>query len=231
MSQLAPSASQNPGDHRARAGHTKRVRTRGRILRAVLTIYPGTNGASPPVVDDVLKTAKLSRATFYQYFDSLEQAVEALGAELADELAASYVSIYADVSDPKVRAATGFQLFLSRAAIEPDWGSFVSHAHFLSRDTGTLRDIAMDLQAGVATGDFKIDDVDTAIDLIMGAKAEAIRQLPRASGSRGYIERMTSMILRSLGVLPTAADAATREASERLHLHAPEHLTWWRPFN
>ncbi|WP_070154953.1 TetR/AcrR family transcriptional regulator [Sphingobium phenoxybenzoativorans] len=231
MTELAFSEPKRSEDHRTRAARTKRTRTRAQILDAVLATYPGESLSSPAVVDDILNVAKLSRATFYKYFTSLEQAVEELGAQLADELTVSYALIYEDLVDPKLRAATGFQLFLSRAAIDRHWGSFVSHAQFLSRDAGTLRQIAMDLNAGIASGDFKISDLDTAIDLIMGAKAEAIRQLTRAPRSRRYIEHMATMILQSLCVSPADAETATRDASERLHLHAPARLTWWQPFD
>jgi AcrR family transcriptional regulator len=218
------------GDHRVRAAHTKRVRTRAQILDAVLAAYPGSESEGPATVDAVLEKAKLSRATFYKYFTSLEQAVEELGSQLADELAVSYASIYREMEDPKERAATGFQLFLSRAAIEPNWGSFVSHAYNLNRDQGLLKQITQDLRAGIDSNDFVINDLDIAVDLVIGIKIEAIRQLKHKQQPRRYIEGITSMMLRSLCVSPDHADLATRRASDALHREAPTTLPWWSPF-
>ncbi|WP_395396107.1 TetR/AcrR family transcriptional regulator (plasmid) [Novosphingobium sp. BL-8A] len=224
-----PSADKPGSEPRRRAALTKRTRTRAQILEAVLAAYPGADPFAPVTVDDVLRVAGLSRATFYKYFTSLEEAVEQLGSRLADELADAYAAMYGDVVDPKVRAATGFQLFLTRAAMEPNWGSFVSHAHYLSRDEGLLRQIKSDLQAGIATGDFKIAELDVAVDFIVGVKTQAIRRLVQSSASQSYIQTITSMILRSLGLCAQVADTATLEAAYKLASAGPDRLSWWRP--
>lgn len=218
-------------DHRVRSARRKRERMRSTLLEAVQRAYPGSDPRTPAVIEDVIRDAQVSRGTFYKYFDSLEQAVEELASKLADELAASYATIYAGLTDPEIRAATGFQLYLTRSFIDPSWGSFVAHLNHLSRDKGLLRQIRSDLQDGIDAGMFKIVDIDVALDLVIGAKIEGIRRLLQGSGSRQYIELMAGMILRSLGVPSARADRAARRAGVLLREQAPDALPWWRPFD
>lgn len=225
------SAKQPQGDHRARAGHTKRVRTRSQILEAVLVAYPGDDPNRQPVVEDVVREAKVSRATFYKYFASLEEAVEELGAQFSGELAGVRAAIYSDILDPKIRVATGFQLFLSRAVIDPDWAKFITHADRLARDQDLISQMKRDLEGGVSSHDFKIEDLDVALNLIVSAKVAAMRQLRKSEGARRYIEMLTTMILQSLGVPPKSAAGASRQASIQLHAEGPKRLSWWQAFD
>ncbi|WP_189338522.1 TetR/AcrR family transcriptional regulator [Sphingobium sp. SCG-1] len=196
----------------------------------MLVAYPGSD-PSGAVVDDVVREAKISRATFYKHFTSLEEAVQELTAQLSQEFALMRASIYSDLTDPKFRAATGFQLFLSRAVIDPDWATFITHGHRLSRSNALTSDMRKDLEAGFVSGDFSIPDLDIAVDLIIGTKVEAMHQLRRVTAPRAYIETMTSMFLRSLSIPPADADATATMVAERLKKEGPELLSWWRPFD
>ncbi len=217
-------------DFRVRSARRKRERMSAHLLKSVLAVYPGEDSRTPAVIDDVVRHAEVSRGTFYNHFTSLEQAIERLASQLADELAASYVAVYAQLTDPKLHAVTGFQLYLSRAHLDPHWGTFVGHLNQISRRDGLLMHIRIDLEAGAAAGVFVIRDMDAALDLIIGAKVEAIRRLVVAGGSRQYIETMASMMLRALGVAPAEADRAAEEGGRLLRQHAPGALPWWRDF-
>ncbi|QUT07181.1 TetR/AcrR family transcriptional regulator [Sphingobium phenoxybenzoativorans] len=218
-------------DHRIRNARRRRERMRTQLLEAVLAVYPGEDPSAPAVIDDVIRHAGVSRGSFYKYFRSLEEAVAELGSKFADELAEAYSSMYANVDDPAIRAATGFQLFLARAYLDSRWGSFVCHLNHLNRNAGMLRRIRMDLDAGLAASIFSIDDMDVALDLVIGAKIEGVRHLINGGGSRRYIEAMATMILKSLGLAPDAAISVVRAASNRLHREAPAQLNWWRTFD
>jgi len=58
---------------------------RARLLGATMDVCAVANSQGPAVIDDVIRAAKVSRGTFYKHFDSLEQALAELGAQLADE--------------------------------------------------------------------------------------------------------------------------------------------------
>ena len=229
----APHAKQGAAtdeDHRVSSARRKRERMRAHLFESILVAYPGPDPSVPAVIDDVVRQAGVSRGTFYKYFRSLEQAVEELGARQADELVKLYAFVYETLEDARMSAATGFQLFLSRAAVDPHWGAFIAHLTHVSPDSGLMRQIRSDLNRGVKAGVFSIDDLDVALDLIIGTKVEGIRHLISFGPSRTYIEMMTGMILRSLGVAPMDANGFVQAASDRLHEMGPAQLPWWRPF-
>ena len=216
-------------DHRVRVGRQRSERMRAHLLQSVLQVCSPKFGlGSAAVIDDVVRDAKVSRGSFYKHFDSLDQAIAELGIKLADEMTVSILSVYDVLEDPVMRAATGFQMFLIRAIIEPDWGAFIAHIGLLSGDNLLTRKITDDIRLGVETGDYVVPSVEVARDVLMGAKVEAIRRLIADGGSTGYVRDVTSMVLRSCGVATTKAEKTVDRAYRRLLLEAPGKLAWWR---
>jgi len=219
-------------DHRARVARGRRARMRARLLDAVLSVYPGDLHNGPAVIDDVIRAAKVSRGTFYKYFPSLEEAVSELGSRLAEETVQSVSVLHGHLTDPLLRPATGFQLYLSRAAIEPKWGAFVTRMSDVMPDGQLMQIVSGNLRHGTELGVFDIRALDAAVDLAFGALIEAMKHIVAGKPSaRTYIERVSAMLLRSFGVPPQAADRAANEASEYLHREGPQMLPWWQPFD
>lgn len=214
-------------DHRVRVGRERRERMRTHLLQSVLAVCSGHGATSAAVIDNVAKHASVSRGTFYNHFTSLEEAVAELGLQLADEMTQGISTVYDVLDDPVLRTATGFQMFLTRAAIEPEWGHFIAHIGLLNSDRLFASKIRADIQLGVETGDYAVPSADIATDLLMGAKIEAIRRMIRGA-SLAYMQSMTSMVLRSFGVMPPQADASVVTAYRRLEREAPAKITWWR---
>ena len=98
------------------------------------------------VIDDVVKTAAVSRGSFYKHFTSLEEALDAIGRDLADEMTIGLMPVYDVLSDPSHRLAAGFQLFQWRAAFDPVWAHFVSRTDHLFRDPELLANLMVDLE-------------------------------------------------------------------------------------
>lgn len=214
-----------------RVARLKRERTRAQLLHAVMTAYSGRSRAGPAVIDDVVRIANVARGTFYKYFPSLEDAVSALGAQLADEMVAAIASLYDVLEDPIQRSATGFQLYLCRAKIEPKWGEFLTHLSHLRPENRLVIQIEGDLRRGIKAGAYDVRSIDVGVRLIIGATIEGIRGIVEGAGSRSYIETLTGMMLRALGVPPRAADAVTQATSKRLHAEGPRLFPWWASFN
>ena len=221
------SADPHREDHRTRVGRERRERMRNQLLQSILAVCSGRGPASAAVIDDVVKHAAVSRGTFYNHFVSVEHAISELGLQLADEMTDGIQSVYDVLEDPILRTATGFQMFLVRAAIEPQWGEFIAHIGLLSDGHLFTSKIRSDIQLGVETGDYVVPSADIATDLLMGAKIEAIRRV--LEGARlDYVQRMTSMVLRSFGVTPSKADKSVTAAYQRLEREAPGKIAWWR---
>lgn len=214
-------------DHRVRVGRERRERMRAHLLRSVLVVCSGPDSAGTAVIDDVIRHAAVARGTFYHHFTSLEEAESVLGLQLADEMTHGILSVYDVLEEPILRTATGFQMFLVRAGLEPDWGRFITHIGLLSGDNFFASKIRADIELGVETGDYVVPSADVATDLLMGAKIEGIRRVLEGAGL-DYIHRMASMVLRSFGVTPSKADKSAIAAYRRLEVEAPGRIAWWR---
>jgi len=216
-------------DHRVRVARQRRERMRAHLLQSVLSVWSASGRGEIAVIDDVVRHAGVSRGTFYKYFDSLDEAVSELALQLAEEMTAGIASVYDVLTDPLLRVATGFQIFLIRAALEPKWGAFITRIGLLSGKNLLSSKIHYDIKNGADSGEFVVTSVDTAVDLLVGAKVEAILRIIGGQGSTAYIHTMTGMVLRSLGVPSVKADKAVRTAFNRLRVEAPGKLPWWRP--
>lgn len=215
-------------DHRIRVGRERRERMRAHLLDAVLHVCSHVSARDPVVIDDVIRHANVSRGTFYKYFDSLDDAVSELAVRLADEMTAGIAEVYDVLEDPVMRTATGFQLFLIRALVEPRWGAFIAQIGLLREGDLITTKIRQDIMLGLESGDYVVPSAQIASDLLMGAKYEAIRRITSVPVDASYIPSMTSMVLRSFGVPAVKADKMVRRAFERLLAEAPQKLAWWR---
>lgn len=214
-------------DHRVRVGRERREKMRAHLLASVLAVCSGEH-REPAQIDDVVRHAEVSRGTFYKYFDSMDVAIAELALQLAEEMTDGILWIYDVLEDPVLRTATGFQMFLLRAIIEPEWGAFIAHIGLLSGDNLLTRKIRADIQLGIETGDYAVSSIELASDLLMGAKIEAIRRLISGGGTANYVRGMATLVLRSFGVSPAKAEKCVQRAYDRLAVEAPGKIIWWR---
>lgn len=223
-------AKQAPGveDHRVRVAKERRQRMRARLQDAILTACTASPDLRLPSVEDVCRVADVSRATFYKHFDSVQDAVEGLGEALLDEMVLSLATIFDD-DTPVERITTGLQLFLMRGATDPAWATFVSRVVQIDPDTTFARTVSADLQDASDEGEIDIVSLDAARNMSLGAMFEAIRHLHKSGERRReYVESLTAMILRGLGVLPKKAAELVRQKSIHIRGLAPDRLEWWR---
>lgn len=220
-------------DHRVRVARAKREKMRAHLLNAVKEIHSGERGGQrggkPVVIDDVIRHAQVSRGTFYQYFNSLEEAVAEYGAILTVEMTEAIFGIYDAVTDPAERVATGFQTFLLRSLMDPHWGAFLTHIGVLAGDNLMITNIRADIAHGAAAGVFDVPSLDGAVDMLVGTKIEAVRRIVRGEGGVPYIHDMAALLLRAFGVSGTEARAKIDDAYRNLRARGPEMLAWWRP--
>ena len=209
-------------------GRERRERTRKHLLQSVLHVCSVEDARPPVLIDDVVRHARVARGTFYQYFDSIDQAISELGSEMANAMTAEIADVRSTISDPLLRVATAFQLFLIRAMLDPSWGSFIAGLR-LPREGGLFSsNIEYDINLGVEAGQFLVSDVGAAKDLLLGATVEGALRVIREKGSVAYVRTLATMVLNGFGVAPQQSAEAVEVAYNHLLLEAPDKLDWWR---
>ena len=216
-------------DHRPRVAKKKRQAMRTKLLDAAMRVFAAP-GASPPVIDDVIREANVSRGTFYNYFDSLDQVLLAIGQELNNQMTSDILPVYDVLTKPWQRAAVASRLFLVRALLDPKWAGFVTRADTWQHTTLVAEYMAKDLENGKAAGDFKFDRTDAATDFLMGASAHGIQAIQQGvENPNHYMDTSVRLTLASLGCSPSMCEAGVAFSITYLKSWMSGELTATKP--
>ena len=215
-------------DHRTRVARDKRARMRSRLVEAVVQVCSAPGQPGPAVVDDVMRAAGVSRGTFYKYFTSLEEALDMIGRELADEMTVGLLPVYEILTDPLERTAVGLQTFLRRGAVDPVWARVVSRTDHLFDDAELVSRISIDLTNGRASGVYDFASIESAVDFVLGSTMGGVRRFQSGGVGTAQVIELGAMVLRGLGADPARTVTALHKADAHLRARAPDVLPWWR---
>lgn len=192
-------------DHRTRVGSERRRKMRLRLIEAALVVF-NAKGLEATLIDDVISSAGVSRGTFYNYFNTVEELLAALGEELGNDILRAIESTVASYPDPVLRLAEGMRVYLHTLSRYPDVVSFFWRAgfHAISPNNLVYDYLPPHIDDGIAAGVLQVADAATAIDIIAGVTLAAARALSTRSVPADYPEQMVGHILLALGVRTTA---------------------------
>lgn len=218
------------GGKRLRLAAERRERMRARLLDTVLDLYQPGRDSAALVIDDVIRAAGVSRGTFYKYFASIEQAVDALGESLSSGMVADFRTLFAAHGDPAVQAIGGAAMTMLRAWHDRRWGGFtcrVDYVDYFARASALDMLVRDALRAARDAGQMRFVSLDVAVDLIVGMTVEARRRLIRSPHDpQAYIDEMLACTFTGLGMAPDVFARAAQSAWSRI-LEGAGQLQWW----
>ncbi|MDP3520353.1 MAG: TetR/AcrR family transcriptional regulator [Hydrogenophaga sp.] len=206
--QLKPKAkASSKPNPRAASAQVQRAKTRSLIIGAAIPIF-AQHGPDIPVVDDFVKSAGVSRGTFYNYFETTRELLEAAMAELSDEFIASIVPIVENEPNPVIRLATAARMFYRRATLDPIFRAFLGSVS----GVGTLatEHARADLSEAIDRGLIKVTELDLAEAIAFGVMVYALRSSKVDTGGRERAHEVVRAILNGLGVAPRLIDRALK---------------------
>ena len=201
-----------PPDHRSRVGAERREKTRMRLLEGAMTVF-ARQGVEGSAIDEVIRTAGVSRGTFYNYFRSTEELLAAVAQEVSDQMLRIVDPVVRVETDPVARVATGVRLVLKIARQYPQLAAFMVRGGPPAISTQGLATeyLPRDLAAGMASGAFFPTPPRVAFDLVTGAVLAGFHTLLTSRVPKSYAEDMAFLVLRALGVPKgTAGKVASR---------------------
>jgi AcrR family transcriptional regulator len=80
--------------HRTASGQAQKAKTRELIIQSAIPVF-AKFGPDNPVIDDFVRAAGISRGTFYNYFQTTRELLEATMITLSDEVIATIVPVVA----------------------------------------------------------------------------------------------------------------------------------------
>jgi len=185
-----------------------RARTRAALLEAALELFAerGTDGTA---LHEVAARAGVSNGTFYNYFRTREQLVEAANGLLARRLNETVAAAYASVADPVERVSIGCRAFLLHARRDPTWGRAVLRSWGTSEHVSerAVENLIADLRAGKRAGSFDYEQERAAVDLVQGAVLAGMRSLLEGRVEASHAAAVVRHVLRGLGVPARIAKA------------------------
>lgn len=201
---------------------TKRDRTLSALLVAVQRVLldaPRTSLSVPRVT----ARAGVSQGTFYNYFDSLDAAVDAVGGLLLVEHSRLVALVTEGIDDPAVVVAHTTRLTLRLAAQGPGYGHLLFDSGLpVDRFLGGLRvRLGADVAAGLQDGSFRADDADFLLSMASGSVLGVALEMHRGRLPLSAAEATAERLLRDLGL---DADEAARIARLSLDLPDPTPL-------
>ena len=214
-------------DHRSRLAREKRDRMRKRLLSTVMLCFSQGNDHEVPGIDDVIREAKVSRTTFYQHFNSMEDAFNALSIQLSNDI--RDMEKFLGRSDPLERLAIGIHMFLLHGVADRVWAKFVSRTNYISKDRFLTHTIEARLLEAREAKLVSFVDITAAKSLMLGSQAVAMRLLkPVNRENRSSLEELTVMILCGLRADYELATKAVQETTIYIRGFAPDCVSWWQ---
>lgn len=203
-------------DHRSATADKKRQQTRSKILSATLEAC-ADNLHHLPTVEDIVARARVSRGTFYKYFDSLEEALSALGKDLT-RLALVEGERFRGVFKEKWKSTSVvLRVVLTRALLDRTWAGFVLRTRGWVRDDllGSL--VMKDLAEGRASGEYRLLDDQATLDVLRGLLESCIGALHHGvPDPERYIDSVVHLWLQALGCEPLLCEEGVRMSRQFL---------------
>lgn len=196
---------------RKEIGAERRERTRAKLLAAAAVVL-AEHGEQKATIDDFIQAAGVARGTFYNYYQTRGEILDDLWAEVGRDPFVGIQKACASIKDPAERLATKTRLVLKTAQDNSTWGWVV---FALSLDITTVNADLLafprpDLEEGLRQGRFKFDEIHAAKDLVVGACRTALHALLTEERSADYPRAISALMLRSLGVSATEAQALVK---------------------
>ena len=186
-----------PVHHRTAIGQVQREKTRAWIIKSAIPVF-AEHGPDIPVIDDFVKAAGVSRGTFYNYFQTTRELLDAAMASLSDEVIASIVPAVAGMPDPLMRLATAARIYFRKATMDPLFGAFLESVSGVG--TLAIERARGDLQEAMDAGQLGVKDIDLAQAIAVGVMVFALKTpTARAGGDARGVE-VVRAILAGLGV-------------------------------
>jgi len=188
-------------DHRTRVGTERREKTRARLLECALLVF-AEKGPGAPIIDDVITLAGMARGSFYNYFRTNEELLDAVAAEVTDEWLRVIDPIVRLDEDPAVRVTCGTMLLLRVMRSYPLLSAFLSRMQIPSagRELLGMRYLTRDVLAGIERQRFAARQPRAVIDIVVGAIFCAARSLSQEVLPDDYLDDLVLALLRSLGL-------------------------------
>ncbi len=178
----------------------KGMEARNNIMRAAIELA-GEKGIESLNVNQLTQHANMGRASFYNYFDSIDVLIDAIIQQVSEEIQTSLEEIHG-LSDRGVpRLTKCLKLLLERSYNDSDWGRFAAklfnYSNFARNKLKSV--VKLEIEAGIKTGELHLKDseVEAYIEILTAGLISALSRLSNREAKKGEIEKFIQIMLRA----------------------------------
>lgn len=189
-----------------------RERTRELLLDAAARVF-ARKGAGAAAIHEIAAEAGVANGTFYNYFRTREELLEATSLRLALRLHAAIAVSRAALADPAERVAIGCRRFVLQAADDPVWAAALLRVWYSTAtpSAAAADPLLADLRVGRRADRLRYPSETAAVDLVQGTVLAGMRSVLDGAPAGRHASAVAALVLRGFGVPPDEADAiATR---------------------
>lgn len=178
----------------------RRAQTREVLVAAGRSLI-ASRGLAELRIQDITEEADVALGTFYNYFPSKRELVEAVITDSLEELVRTIVVDTPD-QDPAVTASAAIRRVVGLAFEDPEFARVVVNLH----NADTLFSTAFHPFAqqvvvrGVESGRFDSPDIEVSVNLSVGSSISLMRRVLDGLHERGVEQTHAELSLRALGI-------------------------------
>lgn len=203
---------------RAAAAEQRKAQTRERLLEAAVGVI-GEKGPDASSIDDFVAAAGVSRGTFYNYFPTSEDLLQAVRLKIGGNLAAVLDRRLPPTMPASSRLATRLHSYMVSVTRDPAWGWVMMRIDGSRLERTPIMEANLDLmfQEGVAAGEFRDLDLAAVRTLVFGAGRMAQRDILLGLSSDEHAIGVIALVLTALGLPHDHAWQVSRESAALAH--------------
>lgn len=170
-----------------------------RLLESALVVC-AQKAPETPLIGDVILHAGVSRGSFYNYFKTYEELLEAVAVQVGIDLVRIVDPAVCSHADPLVRLTLALRLLLGSMQRAPVLAAFIARLGW-AEDKQLPEGIVSatrDILEGMRTGVLTVTSFRVALDVFLGTFFGAANTLVRERVPHSYPEEISACILRAL---------------------------------
>ena len=214
------SSGKNPGVESDAEGKAttrverQRLRTRRLLLDAGRTLI-AAKGVAGLRIQEITEEADVALGSFYNYFQSKEELLEAVITESLSDLTSAIITNVDDDTDPAEVVALANLRVIWLAYDEPDFARLIvniGHSEALFGDA-VHPHARIAVERGIKTGRFVVADIEVLLTAVIGGAFALIREILDGRHGPNAHEAFARHVLASLGLPAKEAEAVVRAAA------------------
>jgi AcrR family transcriptional regulator len=194
------------------------LRAHRALVRAGQLLF-GERGVESTSIDDILRTARVSRGSFYNHFEDKTALIKEVLRASSSNIEQVISVINRDEQDPAIRVARAMCAYAREALDDPPHALFILRVLIHTSEPDAPKGMVDDVTAGMAKGRLAVFTLETGVAFILGICKALIQQALVAKSLPMVVavtQQFVTLTLRALGVPQLEAELIAAKTADEV---------------